>query len=168
MTGSLASTAGCGMSSKGPAPVEVVGVRNLVQDGCLYVSGASSAEGLKELKARGVRTVIDLRLEDQVSPEEPEAVRKEGLTYVHLPMKSAGMTDDQAAHFLKTISQHAAEPVLIHCRTGNRSAAMYGLYIGSLGQCSVDEAITRARKAGMKNETLAQDVRRYLESHKCR
>lgn len=49
----------------------------------LLRGGQPSAEGLRKLKAMGVTTVINLRLED---PSEEQAVKDAGLKYVRIPL----------------------------------------------------------------------------------
>ena len=154
---------GCQTALPRPEPVALDGVRNLTRAGDIYVSGAATPEAIEALNSRGVLTLIDLRLPQQVEPEYATTVRKLGVTYVPLPMNSVEMTDEQAAAFLEAMRTYAGEPLLIQCRSGNRSGAMYGLYAGAECKLGVDEAMTRARQAGMKSDDLAADVRSYLQ-----
>lgn len=154
---------GCGQPAAGPIKVnEVSGVKNLSQDGRLYVAGAPSNDGLEGLQDRGVKTVIDLRGSDEVSPADAQAARDRGMTYVHIPMKSDELTEEQIEEFLRAMREGEDDPVLIHCAGGNRAGAMYGLYLGKSGQCSAEEALRRARAAGLKNAKLEGDVVRAM------
>jgi uncharacterized protein (TIGR01244 family) len=156
----IASITGC--ADSGPIAQEIPGATNLHHDGDLYVAGAVDEAGLTALKERGVTTVIDLRMPEQVSPEEADQANALGLHYVHLPMQSDHMTDEQAREFLDTMKGCGHQPTLIHCASGNRAAAMYGLYLGYTRQCDEDEALTRAKAAGLRNDTLARDVELYI------
>lgn len=158
------SLVGCESTPPTPEAIEIAGVRNLAQAGDVYIAGRPDADGLAALKARGVATVIDLRQAGEVSQSDLDAAEQAGLVRVHLPMTSSGITDEQAKTFLEVMKKHAGRPVLIHCGGGNRAGAMYGLYLGATGKCTPEEALTRARLAGMRSEALASDLERLLST----
>lgn len=157
-----ASLIGCESTPPHPGAIEMAGVRNLTQAGDIYIAGRPDADGLAALKDRGVATVIDLRQDDQVGQEDLDAVEQASLVRVHLPMTSSGITDEQAETFLEVMKKHDGRPILIHCGGGNRAGAMYGLYLGATGKCTAEEAVTRAKQAGMRSEGLATDLKRHL------
>ncbi len=159
-----ASLIGCQSTPPTPGAIEIAGVRNLAQAGDVYIAGRPDAEGLATLEARGVVTVIDLRQDGEVGQSDLDAVERAGLARVHLPMASSGITDEQAETFLEVMKKHDGRPVLIHCGGGNRAGAMYGLYLGATGKCTPEEAITRAKQAGMRSEGLASDLKRHLST----
>lgn len=137
---------------------------NLRTDGHIYISGAPSNAGLDEMKTRGVKTVVDVRMPEQVAPDYAESVRSRGMEYILIPMKSDTMTREQADEVVKTMMAHDEAPVLLQCGSGNRAGAAYGVYRGLAEKCTVQQAIDNARKAGMKNEKLEADMKKYLES----
>lgn len=152
-------------SASGPAAQPGTDVTNLVVDGDYYIAGTPSLEGIRELKARGVRTVIDVRLTEQVPAGYREQVLAEGLQYVHIPMRPDALTGDQADAFRAAMRASNNEPVLIHCQSGNRAAGMYGVHLGCDLGLTISDALERARRAGLKHPDLIEDLRRYLESH---
>lgn len=155
---------GCAQQGGGPAKVtDVSGVKNLSRDGRVYVAGTPTAEGLDQLKQRGVKTVIDLRMPQEVKPEEVQAAKDRGMTYVSIPMQSDKLTDEQMNTFMDAMRQTGDEPVLVHCAGASRAGAMYGLYLGKSGQCPAEEAVRRAKAAGLKNEKLEGDVKNALQ-----
>lgn len=164
--GSLLAAALIGCQSAPPTPgaIEIAGVRNLAQAGDVYIAGRPDADGLASLKARGVATVIDLRQDGEVGQGDLDAAEQAGLVRVHLPMTSSGITDEQAEAFLDAMKKHAGQPILIHCGGANRAGAMYGLYLGATGKCSPEEAVARAKQAGMRSEKLASDLKRLLSA----
>lgn len=163
---SLWLAAGCA-GPGGPNKVEdISGVKNLSRDGRIYIGGTPDHEGLTALKARGVRTVIDLRQSEELRGDEAEAVRQRGMVYHHLPMQSDQLTDQQAETFIRIMRECDKEPVLVHCAGGSRAGAMYGLYLGADGKCPLDEAIQRARAAGLRNEKLEKDLETSLRNRK--
>jgi len=159
-----------GCQSPAPRPVPVSPreipqsqIAHLVQAGPYYISGDATPDGLKALKQRGLKTVIDLRLPEQVPAGYEQAVREIGLNYVLVPMQSHSMSPEQAEAVLAAIDAHADQPLLLECKSGNRSGAAYGLYMGVRKQCTVEASLRLARAAGMSNDKLAADLRAYLE-----
>jgi uncharacterized protein (TIGR01244 family) len=148
----ILSTVHClGCQQPGPATVQVNGVKNVMQDGDLFIAGAPTAEGLSEMKRQGVRTVIDFRGEDEGVAEERQAAAALGLDYIHIPMKPDSMSPEQVSALTKAMGKHRNQKVLMHCAGGNRAAAMYGAYLQDSGQCSPEQAVDRAKRAGMTN-----------------
>src|SRR5687767_31247 len=68
----------------------VPGVENfaVVDDG-LYRGGQPSFEGIRQLKERGVRTVIDLR--DDRNPAERMWVEEAGMAYINIGTNANGV-----------------------------------------------------------------------------
>lgn len=158
--------AGCQAAPRrgAPAPLDEPEVRNLRGDGHVYTSGDVSPAGLERLRARGVRTIIDARLAEQVPPGYADAVRAAGMRYAHLPMRSDRLDPAQADQAIAEISRHDDQPILIQCSSGNRAGALYGAYRGATDVTSVSAALELARQAGLRNPELAGDVQTYLES----
>lgn len=162
----LVALIGCGPKPAGPVTVETTTIKNLKQDGDFYVGGAPTPEGLDDMKARGVTTIVDLCQANEATFDEEAAARARGLRYIHLPMTSDLLTTQQADQFIDSLRAHDNEKVLIHCAGGNRAAAMYGLYLGAEKKCPADEAIRRAKQAGLKSEKLAEQVHREVEQRR--
>lgn len=137
-------------------------VRHLRSDGHFFISGVVTPKGLSALHARGVEAVVDLRLPEQIPEGYAQQVRDLGMTYVAVPMHSDGVTFETAEAALKAVESHADWPLLIQCASGNRSGAIYGVYRAAKDDLEPEEALKLAREAGMRNEQLAADVRRFL------
>ena len=56
----------------------------------VYRGGQPTDRGFRELAAAGVKTVVDLREDDERSKDEKRLVKALGMRYVNIPMK--GMT----------------------------------------------------------------------------
>ncbi len=154
--------AGCETTARGPETLAVEGVPQLTHDGDVYVAGAPTRDGLAALKARGVETVIDLRLAEQVKEDEAGAARELGMKYVHIPMQSDGMTGEQVDAFLEAMRSRGDGPVLVHCASANRAGAMYGLWLGKGRGMKPEDAVRLGRQAGLRNEHLAEDLQSCL------
>lgn len=157
----LLTGSGCARQLHGPEPIELEGVKNLSQDGDVLVSGEVAPESYSAIRDKGVRTVVDLRQQDQKSSEQEAAARAAGLNYVALPMPSDQLSPEQAKAFLD-VMEHTRGGVLIQCGSANRAGAMYGLYSAS---CGVDAAIARewAEQAGMKHPDMTRDLAERID-----
>lgn len=95
----------------------------------IYRGAAPTREGLRQLKALGVRTVIDLRIEKKGQREEAAAAAALGLKRVRLPMGREAPTPGQVMTFLALLDQAPHEPVFVHCMHGaDRTGAMIGIW----------------------------------------
>src|SRR3979409_1127494 len=77
----------------------------------------------------GVKTVIDLRLEDEHPTRlEAQAVQAVGMRYVNIPMHGVvAPSDDQIAKVLALLD--ADSPVFVHCKRGaDRTGAVIACY----------------------------------------
>lgn len=147
-----------------PKPQEpVADIKNLVHQDRYYIAGTPTEAGLRRMAREGVKTVIDLRRDDEPLGDEGKQAEALGMKYFRVPMQSDRMTPDQANAFLEAMELAGNQPVMIHCAGGSRAGAMYGLYLGARGACSAEDAVRRAREAGLKNEQLGSDVRHYLQ-----
>src|SRR5438093_3135422 len=94
--------------------LHVEGVPNLRRvDERLWRGAAPSIGGYERLARRGVRTVVDLRAEDDVHVD-PARLRRAGVDYVRIPMRDGQTpTEAEVRGFLATV---AASPgvVFVH------------------------------------------------------
>ncbi|MBI5762018.1 MAG: tyrosine-protein phosphatase [Planctomycetes bacterium] len=146
-----------------PQPIDIAGVKNVTRDGDVYIAGAPTTEGLREMKSRGVTTIIDLRGEQEGAAEERAHAKSLGLHYIHIPMKSDQMTPEQAKAVVDGFEKHKGEKILLHCAGGNRAGAAYGAYLGVSGKCTGEQALRAAEKAGLKNEHLKAQTKARIE-----
>ena len=90
--------------------------------------GAPDAQGVEWLRARGVRTVVNLR--HYHGESEGELVRAAGMRYEWIPLESTDAPEDaQVDRFLAIVSDPASHPVYVHCLHGvDRTGAMIAAY----------------------------------------
>jgi protein tyrosine/serine phosphatase len=108
-----------------PAPISR---SHKVADG-LYLSGQPERVGFEYLKNNGVKTIINLRIEND---EEP-MVRELGMNYAHIPidnMKILSKIPQSAIdQYFKVLNDPANYPIFFHCQRGaDRTGAMAGFY----------------------------------------
>jgi uncharacterized protein (TIGR01244 family) len=115
-----------------------------------YVAPQLEPDDFAEAAVMGVRTVINNRPDgeapDQLSDAEARALAEaQGLTYVHLPVVSGGMSADHVAAMRSAIADHEG-PYVAYCRSGTRSCHLWAL--AQAATEDPDQLIAAAAKAG--------------------
>ncbi|MBX9691282.1 MAG: tyrosine-protein phosphatase [Cyanobacteria bacterium] len=96
----------------------------------LLRGGQPRGKGLEQLKAAGVKTIVNLRDGEKDIAREKLEVERLGLKYVSIPMspfKSASKA--QIEKFISIFNDDAAQPIFVHCRAGrDRTGTMVAIY----------------------------------------
>jgi len=113
-----------------------------------YRGGQPRRQGFEYLKQIGVKTVINLRAENQ----EAEEVKSLGFHYVHIPMSPwERVSESKIQMFLQVLRDRDSYPVFVHCERGaDRTGFMVGLYRIAFQGWSPDRAYEEARAHGMR------------------
>ncbi len=115
----------------------------------LATSGALNENAIRELAAKGIKTIINLRTVNEGSIEEGKKATKAGIKYINIPISRNNINNDEIlAKFTKAMDS-IKEPTLLHCGSGNRVGAMLTRYYISKGM-DTDTAFEMGRTAGMK------------------
>ena len=120
-------------------PVKVEGVPGLFRvTPDLYRSGQPTLEGLRNLKAMGIKTVINTR--DFHS--DRDEVLAAGLQYERIHMKAWLPLEKDAVRFLKIVTDPKRTPVLVHCwLSSDRSGTLIAIYRIAVQGWSREDAI---------------------------
>lgn len=95
----------------------------------LLRGGAPSVQALKELKACGVKTVVNLRGDGGASKKEELAAKEIGLDYYNIPMGYADPNLAKVSSVLDIMRDPAKQPVYLHCMQGaDRTGMMVGIH----------------------------------------
>jgi uncharacterized protein (TIGR01244 family) len=158
----LALTPGSGMA----ADKETFGIPNAsFPEPGLMAAGQPTGEQIQLAAEDGYRTVIDLRTADEPRGyDEPAAAKANGLTYVSLPVAPAF---DQATidQFLN-VMRKAERPAILHCATSNRVGALYYAWLVLEKGAKPEEALTKAKAAGLRSPELAERVKKLVAERK--
>jgi protein tyrosine/serine phosphatase len=96
----------------------------------LYRGQQPTDHGFELLKAKGVKTVVNLREKSAQIAHEKEVVEKLGMKYVSIPincLKPVSQAPVQA--WVKVFSDPANGPIFVHCQHGrDRTGAFVGVY----------------------------------------
>jgi protein tyrosine phosphatase (PTP) superfamily phosphohydrolase (DUF442 family) len=137
---------------------DVPGAPNLAQvDAGLWRSAQPTAEGFKNLKALGIRTVISLRrLADDRTP-----LKGLGLRYVHIHFSPWHAEDEDVVRFLKVVSDPRNQPVLVHCQHGaDRTGTMVAIYRAYAQAWPLTEAMQELPRFGF--HSIWANLKSYL------
>lgn len=120
-------------------PQKLDGVPNLhkVSDS-LYRSAQPTSVGMQNLKAKGIRTIVNLRSFQSDRTE----LGATGLGYEHITMKAWHPERKEVVRFLKIATDPKQGPVLVHCLHGaDRTGTMCAVYRIAVLNWSREEAL---------------------------
>ncbi len=142
------------------APSTPFGIPNAVEvvPG-LISAGQPTEEQLRQAAAAGYRSVIDLRppAEDH-GFDEPAIAAGLGLRYVNVPV-TLDTLDAATVERFREVFAKAEQPVLLHCASANRTGALYYAHLVLDQKIEPEEALKRARAAGLKAPPLEEKVK---------
>jgi protein tyrosine/serine phosphatase len=128
------------------APISMDGVPNLHKvSETLYRSAQPTAEGIKNLKAYGIKTIINLRS----FHSDKDEIKDTSLDYEHIYMKAWHPEIKEAVRFLKIVTDPKRTPVLVHCQHGaDRTGTMCAIYRVAIQGWTKEEAMREMREGG--------------------
>ncbi len=117
----------------------------------VYSAGQPSAQQLQELAGQGLAAVINLRaVGEDAGFDEPALLQQAGVAYYHIPVSGgADLTPENAERLHGLLAQHAGQPVLVHCASGNRVGALLAVRAHRLQGQDAEQALATGRQAGM-------------------
>jgi uncharacterized protein (TIGR01244 family) len=151
------------------AQQEIPPIRNFLKVSEDFCTGAQPRlEHLAQLKADGVKAIINLRQPSEHRAEEEEAESKKlGLRYFNIPVVYGNPKDEQVDEFLKLTDDPANRPAFIHCTAAIRAGAFWMIRRVVRDGWTIEKAEEEARKVGLVNAPhLDEFVRKYVESHR--
>jgi len=142
-------------------PMQMEGLPNLHKvSNLLYRSAQPSAEGMKNLKAMGIETVINLRSFHSDHDEIGEA----GLTYEHIYMKAWHAEEEDAVKFLQIVTTPKRSPVLVHCQHGaDRTGTMCAVYRVAVQGWSKEEALKEMAQGGFGFHGIWENLIQWVD-----
>jgi uncharacterized protein (TIGR01244 family) len=132
-------------------------------------AGATTPEGVAEVKKLGYASIINLRQASEPGADvdaEAAAAKAAGVTFVHLPFNAAAPDPTLVDRFLKAVTDPANEPAFIHCASANRAAALWLIKRVEVDKWDVDRAAAEAAALGLTNPSLKTFALDYIAAHK--
>jgi protein tyrosine phosphatase (PTP) superfamily phosphohydrolase (DUF442 family) len=124
---------------------------NLLADG-LYRGGQPTEDGFRFLKEKGVKTIINLRSEDN---SEQTFVEGLGLRYIRIPVDEirpwTQIPPGAIAKYFELLNNPENYPIFFHCRRGaDRTGFFAAIYRIALQDWNAKKAYGEARDLGMR------------------
>lgn len=117
----------------------------------LYTAGQPAASDWGAIKARGVRTVVNLRPPGELKDRDEAAeVRAAGLRYVEIPVGGAeGINPANARTLHAALAPAHGGGVLVHCASGNRAGALLALEQREFDGVAAQRALEIGKSGGV-------------------
>jgi uncharacterized protein (TIGR01244 family) len=152
-----------------PQSQQVPPIRNFLRINDQFCTGGQPRmEHLDQLKAEGVKAIINLRTPGEHRAEEEEAKAKAlGLRYFNIPVVFREPKAEQVDEFLKLTDDPANRPAFIHCTAAIRVGAFWMARRVMRDGWTIEKAEEEAKQVGLRESPhLNEFVRKYVAEHK--
>ena len=122
----------------------------------LFIGGQPTQKALREMKALGVTTIVNLRSPTEMQRigfDEEKLIGELGMKYVYLPVRGDAQfpyTPETLAKFTEALKT-AEGKVLLHCTVAWRASHLWGAYLIQSGVPAAD-ALHHARAINLMDE----------------
>ena len=142
-------------------PMQMDGVPNLHKvSNTLYRSAQPSAPGMKNLKAMGIETVVNLRS----FHSDHDGIGDIGLAHESIAMKAWHAEEEDAVKFLRIAMNPNRSPVLVHCQHGaDRTGTMCAIYRVAVQGWSKEEALQEMAQGGFGFHGLWENLIQWID-----
>jgi protein tyrosine/serine phosphatase len=135
----------------------------------LYRGAQPLSGGMRLLAAQGIRTIVNLRGEDEGTRAEEQDARAAGLRYFNVPMQGLSRpTDEQVERVLSIINDSQNWPVFVHCNHGkDRTGTIIACYRISHDGWTSEKAKAEAKHYGMSwvQFGMKDYIKDYFDKH---
>src|SRR6266478_9082338 len=141
-------------------------IRNFGKMDDRFYRGAQPDESdYKDLKALGVKTVIDLQ--DHPTSYEKRDVEALGMRYVNLPMSDSSYPKDESiSAFLKLVNDPATGVFFAHCAGGrHRTGVMGAVYRFNVNHWTYDQAYAEMQDYDFYTRFGHGDLKTYVQDY---
>lgn len=141
-------------------PIKLEGVPNLHRmSDTFYRSAQPTADGMRQLKALGVETIVNLRS----FHSDRDEIGNTGLAYEHIYMKAWHPEEKELVRFLQIVTNDRRTPVLVHCQHGaDRTGLMCAIYRITVQGWTKDDAIAEMTQGGFGFHPIWTNIIQYI------
>lgn len=136
-------------------------------DDKVYRGAQPTDEGFREIAAKGIKTVIDLReIGEHSQADERKIVTDLGMRYVSIPMHGLSEPKDNLVAAVEKIFNDPDQgPVFVHCKRGaDRTGMVVAIYRISHDAWDNKKALTEAKSYGMS--MFERAIQHYVLDYK--
>lgn len=141
---------------------QIDGLPNLFRVSPTLWRGAQpTAEGMRNLRTLGVKTVLSLR----AFHSDRDELDGTGLRSERIWFKTWHAEDEDVVRFLRLVTDPANQPVFVHCQHGaDRTGTMVAVYRIVVQGWSKERAIEELRQGGFGFHEMWSNLVAYLEA----
>ncbi len=126
-------------------------------DAGLHVAPQITRQDIARAADAGIKAIINVRPDGEQATAMPSAdvrslAEARGVAYHHLPVSPTAITDEHVQGF-RDLLECAEGPVLAHCGSGLRAAALWAL--SHVKEQGVEAVMARAAEAGIDLSKVA-------------
>ena len=142
-------------------PIALAGTPNFHKvSNDLYRSAQPTAAGMRNLKERGIETVVNLRS----FHSDRDEIGLTGLGYEHIYLKAWHPERKEAVRFLQIVTNPKRTPVLVHCLHGaDRTGTMCALYRIAVQRWCKEEAIREMTEGGFNFHAVFDNLPEWIQ-----
>src|SRR5438309_6325951 len=141
-------------------------IRNFGKMDDRFYRGAQPDESdYKDLKALGVKTVIDLQ--DNPTSYEKRAVEALGMRYVNIPMSDSSYPKEETIQsFFKVVNNHSTGKFFAHCAGGRHRTGVVGaIYRFTVDHWNYDQAYAEMKDYDFYTRWGHGDMKKYVDDY---
>ena len=127
----------------------------------LYRGEQPTAEGMKQLEAMGIKTVVNLRQHHS----DDDILKGVNLSCENIPTSAFGMNADEVVAFLRIATDTSRQPVFVHCKHGaDRTGVMCAAYRIVVQGWSKADALAEMTGGGFGHHKIWFNLRRFVSN----
>jgi uncharacterized protein (TIGR01244 family) len=136
----------------------------------MFIGGQPTERALRELRAQGVTTVVNLRTPQEMTTrvpfDEPALVKELGMQYVYLPMRGTPEFpySPDALKSFTTAMTDAKGKVLLHCTVAWRASHLWAAYLIQARDVPVATALKQTRLINLMDDMRSDGERQPVEA----
>src|SRR4051812_18648934 len=123
----------------------------------MFIGGQPTETALRDLKARGVTTIVNLRMPEEMARvgfDESSLAKELGIRYVHIPMNgtAANPYGPKELDAFAAALASADGKVLLHCTIAWRASHLWAAYLIRERHMPVATALSQARQINLMDD----------------
>jgi uncharacterized protein (TIGR01244 family) len=123
----------------------------------MFIGGQPTEKALRELRAKGVTTIVNLRMPEEMSRvgfDEAALAKALGMRYVHIPMRGTPANPYGPTQLDEFAAAMAAADgkVLLHCTIAWRASHLWAAYLIRDRNVPAATAVAQTRKINLMDE----------------
>ncbi len=128
----------------------------------LYRGAQPDAQGIQNLKQLGVKTIINLRMPDDIWKPEATHAQANGILYTNVPLRGLGRPTDAQISRLMALIKTCPGPVFVHCEFGcDRTGTVVACYRIQYDKWPRQAALDEAERYGLSH--LEKGMRKFIK-----